>query len=45
MSSPEASLNILLINEHPDELKLVTSSLRLLVALPLVELPAADGAG
>ena len=28
MSSPEASLNILLINEHPDELKLVTSSLR-----------------
>ncbi|MGZ9189022.1 MAG: hypothetical protein ACXW39_03055, partial [Nitrospira sp.] len=28
MSSSEASLNILLINEHPDELKLVTSSLR-----------------
>ncbi|MBI4001123.1 MAG: methyltransferase domain-containing protein [Nitrospira defluvii] len=28
MSIPEPSLNILLINEHPDELKLVTSSLR-----------------
>ena len=28
MPSPESSLNILLISEHPDELKLVTSSLR-----------------
>jgi PAS domain S-box-containing protein len=28
MSIPESSLNILLINEHSDELKLVTSSLR-----------------
>ena len=28
MSIPEPSMNILLINEHPDELKLVTSSLR-----------------
>ncbi len=28
MSSSESSLNILLISEHPDELKLVTSSLR-----------------
>ncbi len=28
MSMPEQSLNILLINEHPDEVKLVTSSLR-----------------
>ncbi|HVG01807.1 MAG TPA: methyltransferase domain-containing protein [Nitrospira sp.] len=28
MSIPESPLNILLINEHPDELKLVTSSLR-----------------
>ena len=28
MSIPESPLNILLINEHPDEIKLVTSSLR-----------------
>jgi PAS domain S-box-containing protein len=28
MSTPEPSPNILLINEHPDEVKLVTSSLR-----------------
>jgi len=28
MSLPEPSLNILLINEHPDEIKLISSSLR-----------------
>ena len=28
MSLPESSLNILLINEHPEEIKLVTTSLR-----------------
>ena len=28
MSIPDSPLNILLINEHPDEIKLVTSSLR-----------------
>ncbi|MBS0170120.1 MAG: methyltransferase domain-containing protein [Nitrospira sp.] len=28
MSLPDASLNILLINEHPEEIKLVTTSLR-----------------
>ena len=28
MSLPEPSLNILLINEHPEEIKLVTTTLR-----------------